>query len=130
MLDALLNTQEAKEASEYLNPLDREGKRKCFSVVRINLASVNDEDYIADGNCAMLNGADNYWFWIVHVDRSRAKVILFTGGLTVTVLKRKTNGFRDVEEMWFGGSGSISRIYRYDGSVYKLASEHFEEAKP
>ena len=130
VLDALLNTEEAKKASEYLDPLDREGRRKCFSVVRIDLATEKDEDYIATGNCAMLGGADNNWFWIVHVDQGRARVTLFTGGLAVTILNRKTNGFRDIEQAWAGNSGSVTHVYKYNGTVYKQVSEHFQKAKP
>jgi len=130
VLDALLSTEEAKNASEDFNSLDREGKRKCFSVVRIDLASEKDESYIANGNCAGLNGANNFWLWIVHVAQGKARILLFTNGLTVTIQPHMTNGYRDIKEAWGGNTGWGTRTYRYNGSEYKLAQKSWHDRKP
>lgn len=58
VLDALLNTAEAQDASEELKALGRESKRKLFSVVRIQIGGINEEDYIVTGRQPM-SGADN-----------------------------------------------------------------------
>ncbi len=131
LLDALLKTEEAKgdgETREVLSSLDRESQRKLFQVVRVDLGKAGEEDYIALGNGPM-TGADNNWFWIIRVHQSKAKVLLFTNGLTVEVLRRRTNGYFDIKESWAGNAGSASRLYRYTGSMYKVAKSQWKDAK-
>jgi len=129
VLDALLGTQEAKDASDDLEILDRESERKLFATVRINLRSAKEEDYIALGD-GPLSGADHHWFWIVRASQGKAEVLLFTGGLAVEILPRRTNGYHDVKESWGGNSGFGSRLYQYTGTTYKLAKERWQDAKP
>lgn len=129
VLDALLSSQEARSSSDDLEGLDREAKRKLFEAVRVDLTGRGEEDYVVLGNDPM-GGADNHWFWIVRVSEGRAQILLFTQGLTVQLLRKRTNDYRDIKESWGGNSGSVTRIYRYRGSAYVLATEHSEESKP
>ncbi len=131
VLDALLNSAEAKDAEtrEVLSKYNRESLRKLFQVVRVDISDRNEEDYIALGSGPM-TGADNSWFWIVQTNQGKAQVLLFTNGLTVRILHRKTNGYRDIEEVWGGNAGIITRLYRYNGSEYTQISKRFEKAKP
>jgi hypothetical protein len=128
VLNALLRSEEANDTKEIAN-YDRESLRKLFTVARVDLGNAKEEDYIALGTQPM-SGADNNWFWIVRVVEGKAKVILFTNGLAVRVLPHKTNGYYDIEESWAGNIGEITRVYRYIGTAYKLAHEHFKKANP
>jgi len=131
VLNALLNSAEAKdtETHEVLAKYDWVSSRKLFQVVRIDISDTNEEDYIALGSGPM-TGADNSWFWIVRTNQGKAQVLLFTNGLTVRILHRKTNGYRDIEEVWGGNVGIVTRLYRYNGSGYTQVSKRFEKAKP
>jgi hypothetical protein len=99
VLDALLTSAEAKDSRDELEGLDREAKRKLFEVVRVDLTGRGEEDYVALGNYPM-SGADHHWFWIVQVNEGKARVLLFTQGLTIQLLHKRTNGYRDIKEMW------------------------------
>jgi len=132
VLDALLNTAEAKhdgETGEALAKLDRESQRKLFQVVRVDLGNAKEEDYIALGGGPM-TGADNNWFWIIGISEGKARVLLFTNGLSVNILRHKTNGYYDVKESWGGNSGWGSRFYQYTSSTYKLVRKSWHNAKP
>jgi hypothetical protein len=131
VLNALLNSAEAKdtETRKALVKYDRESSRKLFQVVRVDISDTSEEDYIALGSGPM-TGADNSWFWIVRTNQGKAQVLLFTNGLTVRILHRKTNGYRDMEEIWGGNAGVVTRLYRYNGSRYIQVSKRFEKAKP
>jgi hypothetical protein len=125
ILDALLKTPEAENSTDGLKGLDREVLRKLFEVAPAELTDQVEEDYVALGN-GLMSGTDNSWFWIVRVRNGKVDVLLFTNGLAVELLHHKTKGYRDIREGWAGNSGSVTRIYRYSGAMYELASEHSE----
>ena len=129
VLDALLATDEAKESREGLSGHNREYARELFQAVRIDIGDAAEEAYIVEGSWPM-SGADNIWFWIVRVVHDKAHVLLFTNGLTVTILSHRTNGYRDIKEEWGGNAGWGSRVYQYSGSRYKLVRKRWQDAKP
>lgn len=127
ILSALLKTTQVRGRG--LNELDRESQRKAFHVVPIDLGDAAGEDYIALGS-KPVTGADNDWFWIVRVRQGRASVLLFTGTLTVNILPHKTNGHNDIRTFWCSGASGMRERFKYNGSVYKLASKRSVEIKP
>jgi hypothetical protein len=131
LLDALLNTAEAKDdgGDDAVKRLDRESQRKLFQVVRVDLGRPAEEDYVVLGSGPM-TGADNNWFWILRVHEGKAKVLLFTNGLTIEILHRKTNGYFDIKESWGGNAGWGNRFYQYTGSTFKLTKKNWHDAKP
>jgi hypothetical protein len=123
VLDALLKTPEADEMREELEKLDREDLRSLFSVVKAHLKNSNEIDEVVIGKDPM-SGADNDWFWIVRVMGGHAQILLFANGNGIDFLRTRTNGYREIESVWYSAAGySITRLYRYDGTVYKLARE-------
>jgi hypothetical protein len=124
VLDALLRSPEVARSGDDNNP-DREYVRKSFQVVPVDLEGANEEDYVVLGG-GHYTGADCHWFWIVRVNQGKGQVLLYTPGLVVEILHQKTNRYHDIRESWGGNSGSVTRIFRYNGTTYVLASEHSE----
>lgn len=125
VLDALMKSPEVAETGDDDKKPDRESMRKSFQAVRVDLGATNEEDYVVLGG-GDYTGADCNWFWIVRVKQGNGQVLLFTGGLVVEILHQRTKGYHDIEESWGGNSGSVTRIFRYNGATYELASEHSE----
>lgn len=124
VLDALLKTHEAKENWDRLKSLDRDRLRKIFLVVRVHLTDFNEKDEVVLGSDP-LSGADCYWFWIVRDKGDHAQVLLFTNDYGIDLLRTKTNGCREIKGVWNSAAGYlITRLYRYDGSRYRLAYKH------
>ena len=124
VLDALLKTPEAQENSDRLQRLDREKLRGLFLVVKIHLRNSVETDEVVLGKFPM-TGADCDWFWIVRDMGDHAKVLLFDNAYGVYLLRSRTNGYREIASYWSSAAGySITRLYRYDGTSYKLAYEH------
>jgi hypothetical protein len=103
--------------------------RKSFEAVPADLGGTNEEEYVVLGG-GDYTGADCHWFWIVRVKQGKAQVLLFAPGLTLEILRRKTNGYHDIKESWGGNSGTVIRIFRYGGAIYELAIEHSEGPQP
>jgi hypothetical protein len=130
VLDALLKTHEAKENWDRLKTLDRERLRKLFLVSKVHLAESGETDEVVLGSDPM-SGADCYWFWIVRDKGERARVLLFTNNYGIDLLNTRTNGYREIRGVWSSAAGySITRLYRYDGSRYRLAYERTHQELP
>jgi len=129
VLDALLRTKEAKESSEELKSFDREKLRSLFRVVQVQLGPSTEKDYLAIGS-GPLTGADCYWFWIVQVQSGKANAVLFTNGLGVDILRRSTDGHRDIRGEWATAAFTGEAIYRFNGTRYVQVSKKSEAVKP
>jgi|GEM_PF-2395047 len=129
VLNALLESPEVKETKVEPDRKDREVVRKMFATVQVDLGPLDEKSYVVLGG-GMYTGADCHWFWIVRVRESNAQVLLFVPGLTLELLRSRTHGLRNIRERWSGNSGSVTRIYHFDGSRYKLAKEHSEGPQP
>jgi len=129
ILDALLKRIEADELNDEIESLSREQKRALFEVVRVNLGPAAEEGYVVHGKPPMI-GADCEWFWIVRVRKGKAAVILFSNGLALELRRQVVNGYRDIGVSWPTAAYIGDRLYRYDGSGYKLLHEQTKEQKP
>jgi hypothetical protein len=129
VLDALIKSPEVAETGDENMRPDRESLRKSFEVVPVELGSTDEKDYVVLGG-GDYTGADCHWFWIVRVRQGAGQVLLFAPGLVVEILRRKTNGYRDIKESWGGNSGSVTRIFRYSGTKHELVREHSEGPQP
>lgn len=124
VLNALLSTPEARNATDRLAGLDREGLRRKFSVVKVHLSDSSEEDEVVLGSDPM-SGADNDWFWIVRRLLGRTRVVLFAGGLSVELLNSRTLGYKNIRTSWSAASGlTITCIYHYDGTRYRLVHKY------
>jgi hypothetical protein len=128
VLNALLKTEEVTGDPKALEGRSREALRQMFEVVSIDLGNHNETDYVVLGKGPMI-GADCYWFWIVRDRQGRGEVLLFSNGLSLALRKHATNGYRDIESDWATAGFVGQRLYRYNGSVYKLEWEHTKENK-
>ena len=124
VLDALLRTPEAREASSELADLNREERRALFEVVSVHVTDSREVDELVLGHYPM-SGADNDWFWLVRPLHGRAQVILFASGLTLEILDSKTSGYKNIRTSWSAASGvTITCIYHYDGKQYQLVHKY------
>jgi hypothetical protein len=128
VLDVVLKRVEADKMSGEIEGFSREQKRALFEVVRVDLGPTSEEDYVVHGKPPM-TGADCEWFWIVRVHQGKAEVLLFSNGLSLVLRRHATNGYRDIEGNWATAAFIGERLYRYDGSLYKLEWEHSRENK-
>jgi hypothetical protein len=129
VLDALLKTPEARENSDELRKLNREGLRKLFLVVRVHLKDTNETDEVVLGHNPM-SGADCDWFWIVRDNGGRAQVLLYEYAYGVYLLQSKTDGNRDIRSVGFAGGTEYTNIYHYDGQRYVAVHQYHKEIKP
>jgi hypothetical protein len=129
VLNALLATDEVKESAAALQGFNREKLHSLFRVVRVRLNGENEQDFLAQG-MGKLTGADCYWFWIVQVNDGQAKALLFTNGLTVTILRHTTNGYRDIRGDWATASFIGMEVFQYDGRGYKRVRQRSWANKP
>jgi hypothetical protein len=130
VLDALLRTSQAKVLSGELEKLDREERRKLFRSVPVHLTGSDQSDYLVLGKPPM-SGADNDWFWIVRRGLSRTEVVLEAGGNCLELLKKRSDGYKDIRAMWGAASGlKITWIYNYDGAQYRLAHKYTKTVSP
>ncbi len=75
-----------------------------------------------------LNGVDNDWFWIFHKTGGEYRLALTGSAITVSVLKTRTHGLRDIETNAATANTNYSDIYKFSGSVYK--ARRCTEASP
>jgi len=129
VLNALLKTPEAVEMHNELSHRDRESLGSLFRVVAVDLGESGERGFIVLGNDPM-SGADCFWFWIVRTSQGKAEVLLFSNGLSLSLKRRTTNGYKDIEVDWATAAFIGSRLYRYDGSVYRLDKEQTKGNKP
>ena len=129
VLDAVLEKVEADELSDEIEGFTREQKRALFETVRVTLGPKAEEDFVVHGKPPMI-GADCEWFWIVRLRQGKAKVLLFSNGLALELRRQIANGYRDVDVSWATAAFVGDRVFRYDGTSYKLLREHTEEQKP
>ena len=123
---ALLATKEARDVfSDAPRPIAKD-PATLFRAVRINVSKTGDTDYLVNG-ISPLTGGDSEWFWIVRSVGGRSRVLLFTNGYSVELLRHWTNGFRDIRSKWNSPDYINTRIYRFDGTRYRL---HYDKWKP
>jgi len=100
----------------------------------VNLSRTEERDYIIVGNPlsgAVLCGADNDWFWVLHSSPSGTHVVLFCSALTVSVLPNMHNALHDIHCAWEspGGDGFI-HDYRFNGQRYVLFKKAETHRRP
>lgn len=123
VLDAVLESPAALEMTGEIQNFSHEELRALFRVVEVHLADPEEIDAVVLGKPPM-SGVDNDWFWIVRERGGRADVLLWAGGNGLSVLKRRTRGYKDISTTWSSAAGySIETRYRYDGTVYKKVNE-------
>jgi hypothetical protein len=123
VVKAIVETEQGKQGLKRLGKASPEEIAKLFKAREVRLGPAGERDLIVRGSGAM-TGADNEWFWLVRVVGGHPLVVLWTGGNSVSILTRRTNGLPDIETDWTSAAGySLTWIYRYEGDQYKLVSK-------
>jgi hypothetical protein len=102
---------------------------QLFTATEIHLRSTSEVDLVVAGIPPM-TGADNDWYWIIRSGHKNPKIILFMGCNGFKILKTMTNGYHDIRSFWGAGSGSVTRLYKFNGIRYKLRKEVWQEDYP
>ena len=126
ILSALMQQDDVREVFEELDQKERLNVKHLFEVVQIDLDNANEQNYVVRGDSPMSDG-DCVWFWIVRVQNGKAEVMLYFRGLSIKLRDYRSHSYRDVVCHWGVGDRWGDRIYRYDGSTYKLIHEHSHE---
>jgi hypothetical protein len=122
---AILVTDAARQELEDADPSERARIPKLLKGLAVHLASERQTDMIVRGDFPM-SGGDNTWFWIITSADSKP-VATWVQANTVTVLRSRHNGYRDVRTDWFAGSHRDTQVFRYDGHSYKLYREKYKD---
>lgn len=125
---AILKTEEGRESFDELEPADRFNVAKLFKGLTVHLRDQSQQDMIVRGDPPM-SGGDNTWFWIV-TSVKKHPFAFWVQGNTVTILGTSHHGYADIRTGWAAGSHKATRVFRYDGSHYKLFHENYEDLPP
>ncbi len=129
VLDALLARAEVQEGLEDVEDQGRESFRSYFKAVTTDAGSSVDKVWVVTGTRIPMAAGDSDWFWIVRTSNKETRVILFTIGHTLTLEKRRTNGYRDVLAMTGTPAQPEELRFRYDGAMYRLFRDRLKEVR-
>ena len=125
---AILVTDAARQELEDADSSERARIPKLLKGLVVHLASERQTDMIVRGDFPM-SGGDNTWFWIITFAESRP-VATWVQGNTVTILRSRHNGYRDIRTDWFAGSHRDTQVLHYDGHAYKLYRDKYKDLPP
>ncbi len=91
------------------------GLASWFSASAVDLNDDHLPDFVVKSEKGCLTGADNDWFWVFRNEGRGYQLTLFDGAISVSLLKAKTHGFRDIKTYW----NNIGTVYKFNGRVYK-----------
>ena len=92
-----------------------------FQASELHLGPKNETDLLVMGLGISL-GPYSAGFWILRPTPHGYKIVLSTHTHDLTLLKSKTNGFRDIETGLPTGGKRYSDRYRFDGHQYQKSS--------
>ncbi len=121
----LLQRKEVKDSLNSAHCVSQADAVRLFRATEVHLGPPNETDLLVAG-IFPVTGADNDWYWVVR-STPNPRVLLWVGCLSVKLLTRKTNGYRDVSTNWSSPQQDLDRVYRFDGSTYKLWKRTSEE---
>jgi hypothetical protein len=121
---------ELEKADEVKECLDRSESPKFtaswFRAVRVSMTGSARTDYLIKNDAECLNGPRAANWWIFSGSGRRARLVFHDSVLWLSILKRKTRRFRDIQtETVF--VNIIRNTWRYNGREYKLVKTKFIE---
>ncbi|HVG92555.1 MAG TPA: hypothetical protein VNB54_13765 [Alphaproteobacteria bacterium] len=126
VLQLLLKDQSVKDSIQLASDEERKNPAQLFRAAEVHLFSPKEADLLIVGNLPIA-GADNGWFWVVRSAHKNPRIVLFTTGYAVEVMRSRTNGYFNLRSTWSNPSGIETRIYRFDGARYRLRKESWLE---
>ena len=119
-LAIVLRTNAARSVLRDLTVAERQNISQYFEAQPINLAKVGDKELLIRGQ-GKISGADNDWYWIIASYKHHPRLILFTGCLSLEIQSTKTHGYDDILSLWNSASVMDSKLFRFNGTVYRLS---------
>jgi len=126
VLELLLKTEAGKQGMDFAGDSLEEHPAQMFRAAQVSLKDRNEVDAVVIGVCPMC-GADQGWFWVVRSVYKNPKVVLFTGGNSLALLRSETNGYPNIRSILSLASQTRNSVYRFDGQQYKLWKEKWTE---
>jgi hypothetical protein len=90
--------------------------RSLFRASRITLN--HRRAYLLKSGDKCLNGANHRWFSVYVTIARRYRRVLTGGGISVDILRARTQGLRDIETNMATSTYASRTLYRFNGSVY------------
>src|SRR5258708_12910473 len=111
--------------------------RPCRLVRCVNLAGVGETDEVgkvhhfgkADSGNGCLYGANIGPFWVVRKTPRGYQMLLSVSTLGLSVLRSRTNGYRDVSAGAIVSGKAVFVIYKFSGRRYRRFKTRVEEIK-
>lgn len=128
-LKALLQRKEVRDNLREMADPDRNNVAQFFTAAEAHLGDGNQTDLVVVGKFPM-SGADNTWFWVIRSARKEPSAVLFAGGYTLELLASRTKGYRDVRCTWSSPQETSTKVYKFDGTSYKLWKENWRKNQP
>jgi hypothetical protein len=125
-LKALLQRKEIRDNLRGLADSDRNNLAQFFSAAEVHLSEADQIDLVVMGKPPM-SGADNTWFWVIRSARKDPLAVLFAGGYSLELLASRTNRYCDIRATWSSPQETSTRIYKFDGTRYKLWKENWQK---
>jgi hypothetical protein len=125
VLKILLRQQLVRDSMERASDEDKKNPAQLFRAAQVHLFNPNEMDLFVVGNVPIA-GADNGWFWVILSAHKNPRIVLFTTGYAVELLSTKTNRYHDIQSTWSNPNGTETRIYRFNGTRYKLTKDRWE----
>jgi predicted transcriptional regulator len=84
---------------------------------RVSLGRTHETDYLIQAN-HQLAGANVTRFWVFRMIGNQPKQVLFTGGLSLEINLRRSNGLREIRTYSVTMQRLNTEIYRFNGTQY------------
>jgi len=89
---------------------------------RVSLGSAHETDYLVQSN-PRLGGANVTAFWAFRMIANQPQQVLFTGGLSLEIGRRRSNGLHEIQTYAVTMQQPHAETYRFNGTQYIHASE-------
>ena len=126
MLKVVLSDKNVKQALPWATDEERANPEKLFNAAELHLHASDELDLLVVGK-PPVSGADNTWFWIIRSADTAPKIVLAGGANCVEIRHKKTAGLSDIWVGWNSASQMSERIYRFNGTRYKMLKEKWSE---
>jgi hypothetical protein len=93
-----------------------------FLASEVHLAGPAERDVIVIGRCPVC-GTNIVPFWVFRPNGHGYQLIMSGGGLGLSVLRRRTNGYFDIQTGLVAEQKPWTGVWRFDGQLYQLGPD-------
>lgn len=124
VVKVLISSRQAWQVREWMRAKHDSDASSYFLAKEIHLATPGETDYVVLGR---IPGADCVYFWVIHSERGRPRVVLFDSTLSLELLTSRTNGLSDIQSVWQSPNETCTKIFHYNGKRYRLVSQNWQD---